>query len=222
MSELKFPKPLHRGVIIKKAKSPVEDTLILPASAKTQQNEGIVMSAADDCVGTFYPNMRVVYNYLANSFILFEGEEYWLIHENDVRAEIKTDEDGVSHLLPFNLSVFIEASQGEQMVNGIIIPEVQKIHNWGKVVACGPNCKKVKKGDKVVYSMFLDTEVQFRTKNLLFGAEVDVIAILPEQATAGIEFHGRERRPDVPLDKLPENIKEDTSVKGTIIHQLNP
>lgn len=200
-----FPVPLHRAVLIRRVKLEIENTIILPASATSPQNEGIVEAVAPDAMGHIAVGDRVVYNNCANQYIIYQDVTYQLVHENDVYAKVTTDADGLDQAIPYNKQVLVDRAHGESITtSGVILPNSQTVVNVGKVLAVGPNCKFVKEGDHIVFSIYADFNFMFRAKTVYSMSEVDCLCVLPPDAFSGNQDLGRERRNDVPLDKLPD------------------
>lgn len=206
-----IPVPYDKSVLIERVKLEVEAKLFLPETAKSPQNEGIVAAVGPNVKESIKPGMRVVYNRNSNQFITHKGKTWHVVHEEDVYAEVINGE-----LKAKGMRIFVDRDVKEMKLDsGIILPGTQKVQMQGKVVAAGELCQQVKTGDYVVLSSFVDYEIMFGTKTLTLTYEGMVLAVLPEGAYAGTQDHGRERRPDVPLDQLPD-IEPEEKTKGTI------
>lgn len=214
-----FPKALQRSVIIKKVRLEIENALDLSEEARTPQNEGIIYAFGKECKAKFSVGGRFIYNSLANQYIIFEGEMYHIVHENDIRAEV-IQEDGVTTLKAYAKAVMVERlTEDDMLSSGLILPQMQSFNKVGTVVAVGEDVADVKKGDKIIFSMYVDSEFPFRGRNMTSMAETDVFAILPEGAMSNNEDLGRERRPDMRVEDMPEIDRPQTD-SGTITHDL--
>lgn len=214
----RFPIPLQRSVIVKRAKFDIESSIILPDTVKTAQNEGYIMAIGPEIKGALQPKMRVVYNYYANMFIIHEGIEYLIVHENNVYGVITKNDDGSEDLVPFNMSIFIETKDSEFVTEGgIRLPNNQAYNNVGYVLGVGENVKSVKKGDKVIYNIKADFEIMWRGKRLLSMSEIDIFCIIPSGSYAGNADLGRERRRDYSINEMPD-IEKPEPAKGTSTH----
>ncbi|RKD22590.1 co-chaperone GroES [Ammoniphilus oxalaticus] len=91
-------------------------------------------------------------------------------------------------LRPLGDRVVIEAiAQEETTASGIVLPDTAKEKpQEGRVVAVGPGiiengervALEVKEGDKVIFSKYAGTEVEFGDKELLIMRESDILAII--------------------------------------------
>jgi co-chaperonin GroES (HSP10) len=222
----KFPEPLERGVILKRCRLAVEGTIILPEHSETPTNYGWVMAASEDCLGELKVGMKVLFNSKANAFLMHKEETYLTVHENDIYSEIETitHENGVKEdiLKPFNKSVLIIKGQKElKMASGIILPDNQKIINYGQVIGVGQNVnKKIKVGQKVMFNIYSDFCFPFNGKTINSMYECDVLVIMDHNTMAGIENLPVDRRADIDIDKLPEAEPKEI-IKGTKFHGLD-
>lgn len=221
-----FPEPLERGVIVKRCRLAVEGKIILQEHSETPTNYGWVMAVSDDCYGELKPGMKVLFNSKANAFLLHEEESYLAMHENDVYSEIRTvyHENGTKEdvLFPFNKSVLIIKGQDElKMSSGIILPDNQKLINYGNVIGVGQNVnKKIKVGQKVMFNPYANFSFPFNGKQVHSMYEVDIQVIMNHNTVAGTEDRSKERRTDIDLEKLPEQEPKGT-LKGTKFHNLD-
>ncbi len=223
----KFPEPLERGVIVKRARLKVEGLLYIPDSKETATNIGYVMAVAEDTLGMIEVGMKVIFNSRANAFIIHEEESYVVLHENDVYAQVKTikhDNIDIEEdiLVPFNKSVLVRKGQSEiKMASGIILPDNQKLINYGIVIGVGKNVnKKIQVGKKVMFNLYSDFSFLFKGKEVNSMYEVDIQVILDHDSMAGIEMMEKERRADIELSKLPEQAPKEV-LKGTKFHNLD-
>lgn len=207
----KIPVPYDKSVLVERVKLEIEASLFLPETAKSPQNEGIVAAVGPNVKPSIKVGMRVVYNKLSNQFVTYGGKTWHVVHEDDVYAEVI---DGRLHAK--GMRIFVDRDTKEMQLNsGIILPGTQKVQMQGKVVAAGELCQQVKVGDLVILSSYVDHEIMFGTKTLTLTYEGMILAMIPEGAYAGTEDHGRERRPDIPLDQLPD-IETPEKFKSTI------
>lgn len=215
-----FPIPLWEGVIVKKAALKIEDTLFIPDTAKSPTNEGWVMAVGEGVKSKIEVGMRVVYNKLANLYFVHNDEVYLGLHENDVFAKVE-QVDGVDTPIPFNKMVFLRKSPEEiKLPSGIILPESQKEVLYGYIISVGEKARPdLKPGMKIVHAYYQDSEFMFRNQRVFFMPDISILIIMPDKDThTGVFDHGRERRPDIPFDQLPE--KEPAKVvKGTFFHE---
>lgn len=213
-----FPKPLWRGVIIKRARLAIEDKILLPQSSKTPTNEGYIMAIAPELKGLIKIGQRVLFNSKANLYVIYKDVEYLGVHENDVYACIETDEHGIEQLKPFNETVLVRKGQGDLKIGSILLPDNQKLICFGTVFAVGEKVmESIKPGQKVVYNMYVDFSYMFRGKEVMSMTQTDILILMPHDAFAGTADLGHERRADLSPEQMPE-IEPKEVVKGTLFH----
>lgn len=213
-----FPKPLWRGVIIKRARLAIEDKLYIPQSSKTPTNEGHIMAIAPELMGMIKIGQKVLFNSKANLYVIYQDVEYLCVHENDVYAMIDTDEYGIDHLVPFNKTVLVRKGQGDIKVGSILLPDNQKLICFGTVIGVGEKViDTIKIGQKVVYNMYADFSYMFRGKEIMSMIDQDILILMPNDAFAGTADLGKERRPDLDVKDMPEQAPKE-ELKGTLFH----
>lgn len=215
-----FPRPLWQGVVLKRCKLTIESKLILSENVKTGVNEAWVMAVGHETKGNIQVGMRVVYNNVGNTFLIHNDIEYHCCHENDVYAKI-VEKDGIEVPVPFNKFVLLERGQGAHKIAGVYLPDNQTLINYGVIVGVGEKAlKDIQPGQKVMFNYSCDYNFKFRRKTLYWMCDFDILAILPHDTYIGVERVDRQRRADIPLDKLPEK-EPEKKVKGTKFHGLD-
>lgn len=214
-----FPKVLWEGIIVKKAKLEIEDKLFIPETSKTPSNEGWIMAVGEKVKSELKVGMRVIFNKLANLFFVHEEEVYLAIHENDVFGRVEKIDD-VDTPLPLNKNVFIRKGQEEiKLPSGIYLPDSQKQINYGYIVSTGENARKdLLPGMKVLYNFYENSSFLFRNREIFYMPDISIYVIVNNSDYCGTFSHGRERRPDIPFDQLPEKEPQQV-VKGTLFHE---
>jgi len=88
---------------------------------------------------------------------------------------------------------------------GIILPsQSQTLKAHGHIYAVGPGVEGLKVGMKVLYNFYADQWINFKSAVYYLMYELDVFAILPEQATVGNETKPREERKQYSVDEMPD------------------
>ena len=77
-----------------------------------------------------------------------------------------------------DLVLITPVEAASKTASGVLIPEVSKQPTqWGDVVAVSPEIKQVKKGDRVLYRRWGDTETEIDNVKYLLVSMEDVFAI---------------------------------------------
>lgn len=210
-----LPTTLFRGVLIKKCQFEVEGKIWLPETTQSLPNIGWIVGIGDDLKGLIAVGQKVLFNTKANLWINHEGVTYLGVHENDVYCKVEKDGDQ-DVLIPFNKAILIEDIATDVIYAGLYLPQNQKVVNYGKVIAVGHDAdKRIKPKQKVVYNCFADITFLFGSKKVHAMYDQDVQFILNDEDFAGTQDLGHERRPDVPLDKLPRVDEKPEPMKGS-------
>lgn len=215
-----FPVPLWAGVILKASKLKIEDKIIIPDSVKSGKNEAWVMAVGHEVRGAIKPSQKVIFNPDGNSFIVHKGERYFCCHENDIYSEIIL-ENNREELRPFNNQVLLVRGQEDFVISGVYLPDNQTLINYGTIIGVGENVlPAIKKGQKVMYNFNCNFTFDFRGKEVYSMRDFDILVNNLEGSYVGVEKVDRERRADIPLDKLPDK-EPEKRVKGTKFHGLD-
>ncbi|MCL4384783.1 MAG: co-chaperone GroES [Actinobacteria bacterium] len=87
---MKKIQPVNNNVLIKLDESKEEKTsggIVLPDSAKTKSNEGVIIAIAAGASEEISIGDRVIYKEYSGTEIKFEGEKYILIPAADIYAK---------------------------------------------------------------------------------------------------------------------------------------
>ncbi|KKK96048.1 hypothetical protein LCGC14_2666710 [marine sediment metagenome] len=83
------------------------------------------------------------------------------------------------HIEPLENRVVIKLLEEKVRPGGIIIPtEAKEKSMEGIVMTVGPDVRRLKEGDTVLYSKFVGTEVIYQGEDFLIMKESEVLAIL--------------------------------------------
>ncbi|MCC7514518.1 MAG: hypothetical protein IT212_07480 [Bacteroidia bacterium] len=217
-----LPQTLWRGVLIKKCQFEIEGKIFLPHTSKSLPNIGWVVAIGEELIGLIEVGQKVLFNLNANLWINHAGVDYLGVHENDVFCKVvKKGEEDV--LVPFNKAVLLEPINTERIYSGLIIPETTQAEAlYGKIIGLGHAANpRLKLGQTVVFDKHADTKFMFGSKTVSAVYDIDVKFILSDGDFAGTLTIEKERRPDTPLDKLPEKEPEQVLSGKKIYYDKN-
>lgn len=82
-------------------------------------------------------------------------------------------------LKPLHDRVIVKRKEGEEKTaGGIYIPDSAKEKpQGGTVVAAGPECKTVKKGDAIVFAKYAGSEFKMDGEDLVIMREDDILGV---------------------------------------------
>lgn len=82
---------------------------------------------------------------------------------------------------PLRDCVVVKAiTQEEKTKSGIVLPDTaaKEKPEQGKVIACGPKIKDIKKGDIIIFESYSPTEIKVDNEDFLVIKEENILAII--------------------------------------------